>query len=383
MIGESKLADNSPRFRVVNTLKEEIDKGRLPRGSHIPSERKLADQLGVARGTVRTALVQLEQEGVIGLKDGRRQVIKTPGGNGIMAHTLAVMTTNPHELDLSEEHASVWLRFIEVGAMEYIPSIGYHAMALYTDRLASEGIDHLVMNPPRGLVITERARDTKVGRETMNALAETEANVVVYGNAPGTRHFDRVNSDHRNGSRKLTEYLIQQGCRRILRVWFYKGDPRYWLQERDAGYEDAMHAVGLPPLPALHISSAHAPNSEKSEHEARTLAGYLIEYMTGPEAVDAILVMTDAQVYSVAKAVTLFGRQPNRDILIGGYDALSLEAGGRDKHLKVPVATVDKQNRKIGAEMVKLVVKRADGGLASEPRLVQVEPRLVIPGKSV
>nr|WP_083922163.1 winged helix-turn-helix domain-containing protein [Nocardiopsis halotolerans] len=48
---------------VARHITEQIDSGALPPGSRIPSERELAESLGVASGTVRKAIKALKEEG--------------------------------------------------------------------------------------------------------------------------------------------------------------------------------------------------------------------------------------------------------------------------------------------------------------------------------
>jgi GntR family transcriptional repressor for pyruvate dehydrogenase complex len=47
-----------------------IEKGALPVGARLPSERELAEQLKVSRPSVREALIALEVEGVVEVRPG-------------------------------------------------------------------------------------------------------------------------------------------------------------------------------------------------------------------------------------------------------------------------------------------------------------------------
>jgi DNA-binding FadR family transcriptional regulator len=55
---------------VVDYLRREISLGRLRAGDRLPSERKLAEQLGVARETLRQALRILEASGQVSIQRG-------------------------------------------------------------------------------------------------------------------------------------------------------------------------------------------------------------------------------------------------------------------------------------------------------------------------
>ena len=63
-----KAAKGRPRPRsdsVYDELRQQIDGGRLPPGSRLPSEPELAAELGVSRATLRDALRALEDEGAL------------------------------------------------------------------------------------------------------------------------------------------------------------------------------------------------------------------------------------------------------------------------------------------------------------------------------
>ena len=55
---------------VSTALRQRIGSGELPTGARLPAERALADQFGVARGTIREALRQLEAMGLVERKAG-------------------------------------------------------------------------------------------------------------------------------------------------------------------------------------------------------------------------------------------------------------------------------------------------------------------------
>ena len=56
--------------QIAEQLRQLIDHGEYPVGSRLPSERELADMLGVSRPTVREALIALEVEGRLRIRVG-------------------------------------------------------------------------------------------------------------------------------------------------------------------------------------------------------------------------------------------------------------------------------------------------------------------------
>lgn len=56
--------------RIAELLETRIDQGLFPTGTFLPSERELAEQLGVSRTSVREALIALEVTGRVAIRQG-------------------------------------------------------------------------------------------------------------------------------------------------------------------------------------------------------------------------------------------------------------------------------------------------------------------------
>ena len=54
----------------ANLIREMIQNGKLPPGARLPNELELADAMGVSRGTMRTALNNLQEQGLIWRRQG-------------------------------------------------------------------------------------------------------------------------------------------------------------------------------------------------------------------------------------------------------------------------------------------------------------------------
>ena len=60
-----------PSRHIADELREQIQSGRLPAGSRLPSERVLAQSYGAARNTAREAIAILRNEGLVDAEHGR------------------------------------------------------------------------------------------------------------------------------------------------------------------------------------------------------------------------------------------------------------------------------------------------------------------------
>ncbi|MGD9503167.1 MAG: FadR/GntR family transcriptional regulator [Methyloceanibacter sp.] len=69
--------------QIADQLRQLIDSGEYPVGSRLPTERELADMLGVSRPTVREALIALEVEGRIRIRVGSGIYVIDPPSTAI------------------------------------------------------------------------------------------------------------------------------------------------------------------------------------------------------------------------------------------------------------------------------------------------------------
>jgi DNA-binding GntR family transcriptional regulator len=75
------VAPRGPRgpYEVIAAeLREQIESGQLPPGSHLPTVVDLAATYGVAVGTINRAIALLRESGLIEVSRGRRAVVRRP-----------------------------------------------------------------------------------------------------------------------------------------------------------------------------------------------------------------------------------------------------------------------------------------------------------------
>ena len=102
-----------------------------------------------------------------------------------------------------------------------------------------------------------------------------------------------MTSDHEAGAYALTKWLIGQGRKRILRFWQVAvGGPsevQPWLTKLNAGYERAMRECGVSRASRGNFDPANTTLTiarEDFELQSRLMAGYLVEHLRGPNAID-------------------------------------------------------------------------------------------------
>lgn len=344
-------------------------------GEKLPSENAIARQLSVARGTVRTVLERMREEGLIESRQGQGWFVARPA-RSLMAQTVVILSHLDRE---PRPGRGGWMEAVEAGAAEEARRSGKDVLFLHPERLTDESISQLLSDRPLGVLISHAVADTELGRSLVNRLAARGASVVVNSDAPGFEGFDRVVFDHRGGAFALVRFLVQRGRRRILRVWSAPPET-YWLRERDAGYEDACREHGIEALKAVRVPDLTPPGMSLEaaiELRARHIAGFLVEHMAGPAAPDALMVTTDPEVLPAARACRLFGKRVHEDVEIVGYDNVWSEMPHTEMEPAGPSATIDKNNREAGRAMTRLLLDRLTGQLPEGPQRVLIGYKLI------
>jgi DNA-binding LacI/PurR family transcriptional regulator len=113
----------------------------------------------------------------------------------------------------------------------------------------------------------------------------------------------------------------------------------------------------------LRVPTVVASGDSRAQWDAqvRMFAGYLLEHLQTPQPVDAIIAASDAEVPIVAAACRLLGRIPNQDVAMAGYDNSWADYETTQWEPAPPLVTVDKNNRVVGAELIKLLQERVAG----------------------
>lgn len=104
VIGQTKLAS-----RVREEVRDRIRDGRLSDGVQLPPEVELATSLGVSRTTVREALLQLEQEGLLIRRHGHGTFVRSSAvlRGSLNANLSATEVIRSHGMEPGTSHARV------------------------------------------------------------------------------------------------------------------------------------------------------------------------------------------------------------------------------------------------------------------------------------
>ncbi len=375
--------------RIEKDLRERIVRGALPVGTLLPGLRELSLEYGVSAPTVRLAIAHLVDDGILYVEARRgtfvsgdtpaalseRSVVNklTAGSGALLEDTVLVLSPlGMSVFNVAKDDPIGWDDGICLSVAGRVREENLHLMVLNVDRKLSrvnfqQRLSRLLQCQPYGIVFTQFFEDLELESVVAGMAREHGVPLAVYGGDPTKISYgDRVVSDHAQGAYELTRWLIQERKRhQILFLGCSDPDRSWWIQKRYAGYCKAMREAELEPLPMLIIpDQLKVANKEDFANNVRCKASLLIEPVLGTGNIfltpcDAVLVLSDGDCFSVAAAIRLFGKEPNRDIDVVGYDNYWHSCQERAWEESVPLATVDKDNRLLGAQLVDLLAARS------------------------
>ncbi len=381
-LGELIMDSRSPRARIKRTLSQWIESGKLPKGEAIPSEQMLAGYFDASRVTVRSVLKELEHDGVLVLRNRRRVVAEgaQPRVNPLVSQTVISLADLPDRR--FDEFSTGHLVYVQIGVSQALSRLGVNYLAMDPDGVGSEQIEQIANSHPYGVVGYRDKALPSVSLDRAALFKRLGVPMVLYGYDDELESYDTVYSDQESGTYDLTRFLIDRGCRRILRFWEISIDqPQYfnWLKLRDKGYERAIEEAGLEVLPALYSKDLPflLDTSDKYHMKARYNTWVLGEALKADPGIDAIMAISEGAMCNVATSCRLIGRRPGEDITVVGYDNSFDKTVERRWEPYIPPASIDKCNYEIGTELVTLLMDRVSGRLEPGPCHRKVRPKLV------
>ncbi len=349
-------------------------------GDRLPAESKLAAQFDVSRMTLRSAMEVLVREGMIRRKRNLGCYCSVPAKTqeSLMSHTIVLLTD--HETANDGQIFGGTSASIVSGIIGRAGKHGKHFLRANLE--SGDSVGQLIDARPLGVIMSCWHQSFEWQLDTLMQLSAHQIPVVVNTDTPLLEDYDCVASDHVGGTRQLVRALASQNKKRILRLWTQPATTPY-IVAHNRGYESAVQELGLANIPAVYsvpvpgVLPSHVETQTENDFRIRVryFAGYLAEHLHSDSPVDAIMVSTDTEVLSILAACRLFGRT---DIAVTGYDNHWQNKLERQWEPGIPFATVDKNNHRIGEEMVELLLARIAGNLPQTPQKKLIEQQVIL-----
>ena len=355
ILEKRKLKYNTARERILDAILA----GSLEKDLVLPSEQKLASRLGIGRNTLRTALQELEREGIIIKQNGRPSRVdpdalrrqRVPLRRIAWVDTSPIQHTNPIYFDI--------FRSVSEGAavrnvkLDYI-SLSIEAMAENFFRRQNE-YDGLILGeftPPYQKYLADITHKNTVCVDCPR---------------PGIAHC--VKTDSVLGGRLAARTFLEAGCRRLACLCYDTAITEYLpFHERIRGFTDFAARSGCPVSPEHMIMIA---NAEEDDYFLR----FLKRYRDILKETDGIFVVSDKQAADTVQALPEIGFDVPGKISVIGFDGLILS-----QFLSPPLTTIRQPVEEIGRKALEIVLNPTES--ASYQETIELPPALQ-PGGTV
>ena len=311
----------------------------------LPSERELTDQFGVSRQTVRRAMLDLENEGLIKSRRGSGYYAVSAGHS---SHAqIAVITSFTDEYIFP-----AILRDME----NVLVSRGYTLQTFATlNRVSAEReILQNLINHPVGGILVEGSKTAlpNPNMDLYQSLHKMGIPIVFFqGNYPALSYLPSVTDDNYAGGYRLAKFLIDKGRRNLGGI--FKSDD---IQgpERYSGMMNAIRDAGLP-IPDHSICWYDSTRRSRliDNRDTSLLATFMKENL--PLA-DAIICYNDEIAYHLIKYLTETGKNVPEDISVASFDNSYYS-----RISPVPVTSLWHSKRHMGTEAAGLLLSILQG----------------------
>jgi DNA-binding LacI/PurR family transcriptional regulator len=343
-------------YRVRVAIQKDILEGRLRPGDMLLSEKALCSHYSVSSITMRRALRDLAQSGLIYRENGVGTFVAQPTRRFAIA---LIFCGFAEEGWRAQSHMFGSL----IGSVGQV--VWEYGSALSVSNLAStsvliDAIRQIAENNSfDGLLI--RADQEPTG-EITDLLASFGLPYVLIKKKVMDRPVNAVWMDNRRHARLATEHLLELGHRRIGLI-FGRPDSRTF-QERALGYRDALAAADVPADDALIRYGA----SEFAD------TGYIetLALLDGPARPTALIIGADQLGHGVYPALRDRGVKIPEDMALVGFDEAGLA-----QTFQPPLTTLATTDYDLGKEAAQILMALLKGE-AQAPVECVLEPRMIV-----
>ena len=349
----TKRANNT----VANLLRDRIHSGHYQAGDWLPTERILAQDLGVDRRVVRTAITDLVNDGLVYRRPHCRPIIgqrpNKAAAEGVEQPVSALSSSDFVALIMWPgggvlEHAGTSHQRIFWGMNQALAEAGYHAVFLRLGQIGSEEENaageaaHLRYALERGFGGVIFYPYAYRSNHTLLEEVSRKIPLVTIDRRTASLETDFVGIDNRQATFDTTMHLVAQGHRRIAYVT--KCEQIRPVQDRVQGYVDAVREAGVPEI-ILTI-----PSQQRSAPWTVTDTIFRLPAADRPTAA---AVFNDYAAVDLMYRLQTLGLTVPRDVALAGFDNIipALPNG-------VGLTTVAQPFEEIGRKAVELLLRR-------------------------
>jgi len=349
--------------QIIRDLRSRIERGEIQPGERIETQLQLAKKYGVSLITVKNALAQLVNEGLLFTRPGRGTYVADKQSRRL---TLTPQRTIGLVLrDLRHPFFSMIVHGIEERAYDLGFNILLSSSSGNIEKEEGQ-IKHFRAIGVDGVIIASLSLEYRATEYIRELHREAFPYVMVsYIHEP---EYWYVGSDNELGAHMATAHLISLGYRSIGYVHVGKGN--LLSEVRKNGYERALTEHGLP-LRRENIFVLGATEQEASKDRFELGVHFGREFPSRPEPPRALFFYNDIIALGFVQTVREAGLRVPEDVAVVGFDDSAVARFG-----PVPLTTIHQPADRIGRLAVDIVQKRIDGLDISNRTILK--PTLVI-----
>lgn len=303
------MASVIPEYaRIKRSLVAEIEAGRWPVGSTLPSEAQLTAKHGVSRATVVRSLQELALEGYLFREKGRGTFVADFVNRAAAADRRSPIPLFIYEgtYRLSGSGRQVLLR-VMAGVEDALgmshPGVIVRQTPAVFDDATRRAIDQ---SRPKVALVVEPSFNSAL----VHYLQDIGCTTWVINEPVDTSNCVYINQER--AGYLATQYLLTEGRRNIALL----NGPvdAYWgFAARYRGYAAALAEAGIAPRPALHRQASHSIDSEAGRDMVRALLDEGVAF-------DGVVGVTDAKAMGAMALVQEHGLRVPDDVLFVSID---------------------------------------------------------------
>jgi DNA-binding LacI/PurR family transcriptional regulator len=345
--------------QVAESIRTDIASGKIRPDEQIESHQLLAKKHGVSLITVRRALTDLANEGLVYSRGRRGTFAQKPGPR---RSSLELSTIGVVLQDLRSPFFSLIVQSLEA----YSSYKGYNLLISNSaQQLEKEEnlIRHYYDIGVSGMIIASMTHEYTASHFLRKINDEHYPLIVVSYIKDPDVYF--VGTDHEEGGYMATKHLVDAGYRRI---GYINGEQNNAVGElRRNGYIRALKDAGLP-LREEFIYQLRKGGEWHDYSSGYEIGETFVRLADRPEA---MFIYNDLSALGFEQAVLNYGFAVPDDVAIVGFDGIE-----RAQYAPVPLTTIEQPFDRIGSLAVENLIKRIEG----QPVNIKTElqPKLVI-----
>ncbi|HLK56790.1 MAG TPA: substrate-binding domain-containing protein [Chthonomonadaceae bacterium] len=357
---------------IITTLEERIRTGTYPGGRWLPSERELCSEFDVSRATLRQALVALERSDLVIRSAGCRPLIRALTSQPAPRNATSRRTIG---LLVKDEPKYSGISLLTRGVRDAVNPDAFRLLVGGAQAATLQEVAHQEAQTLQRMIqdrdvsgIIVWYSGTIANLPVFQAVLQANIPLVfVDREPPDGIEADVVSIDNQRAAREAVQYLIHRGHQRIAHIT--NPEPVSTLQERLAGYEEALNEAKIPLDRELILTGRLEWTTEEGASAAE-----MVERLTRlSEPPTAVFAATDFIALDFVRALQQRGLRVPEDMAVIGFDDLEQWL------LHKPFLTTVRQPfERIGYEATRLLIKRLESGVAGRSRHLLLEAPLIV-----